>query len=77
MKLNMGSLTNLFFSFQSFIVRQSSQLGTMAVSVRQTEDPRVEHYLIEQEEEGKLRLESSDHHFENILSLVFHYATVK
>jgi hypothetical protein len=69
-------LINLIF--QSFIVRQSSQIGTMAVSVRQAEAPHVEHYLIQQNDQnGKLRLESSEHLFENILSLVYHYATVK
>jgi hypothetical protein len=47
----------------------------------------VEHYLIQQESTNKedtttdnptkLRLESSEHVFDNVLSLVYHYSTTK
>ena len=124
------------FSFQTFIVRKSSQPNTMAISVRLPsavsdkghiflqpegnmgvevskspyQNPRkcpnfVQHYLIEQyhpendsnkvpdailtnddaaiqkttskSPKTKMKLESSHNTFDNILSLVYHYLTVK
>ena len=68
-------------TFQAFIVRQSSQNNTLALSVRHSEsqEESIEHYLIQQSTEcpGKLNLESSDHLFDNVLSLVYHYSTTK
>jgi len=65
----------------AFIVRQSSQNNTLALSVRHSEsqEESIEHYLIQQSTEcpGKLNLESSDHLFDNVLSLVYHYSTTK
>ena len=61
----------------------------MALSVRQLEGhstASVQHYLVQQvtaastEKSGgghRMKLECSDHTFENILSLVYHYCTVK
>ncbi len=68
----------LIYFLQAFIVRQSKQQeNTMALSVRLKDDLGIEHYLILQQEHEptKLRLESSEHCFENVLSLVYHYAT--
>ena len=69
------------YLFQAFIVRQSSQNNTLALSVRHTEsqEESIEHYLIQQSTtcSGKLNLESSEHQFDNVLSLVYHYSTTK
>ena len=65
------------FFFQAFIIRQSSQSNTLALSV--SEQDIIEHYLIEPSKQSsdKLSLESSDHSFDNVLSLVYHYSTTK
>ena len=116
---------NLISSFQTFIVRKSSQTNTMALSVRLPKHLNcdnetsmlpsssevqegcqdfVQHYLIQQHHtdtsqnkvsnsnniinessEGKdkakpklkMKLESSHNSFDNILSLVYHYLTVR
>ena len=62
------------FFLKNFIVRQSSQPDTMAVSVRLPagKGPYIEHYLI-QANEGQLSLESSENMFESIPSLIAHY----
>lgn len=59
----------------NFLVRQSSQSDTMALSVRlpSGKGPYIEHYLI-QANKGKLSLETSDNRFDNIPSLIAHYA---
>ena len=76
----------IFFQceFQAFIVRQSSHNNTLALSVKSTEDKglpeeSIEHYLIQQSENlpTKLSLECSEHQFDNVLSLVYHYSTTK
>ena len=76
----------IFFQceFQAFIVRQSSHNNTLALSVKSTEDKglpeeSIEHYLIQQSENSptKLSLECSEHQFDNVLSLVYHYSTTK
>ncbi|XP_017783155.1 PREDICTED: protein sprint [Nicrophorus vespilloides] len=58
-----------------FVVRQSSQTDTMALSVRLPPDkgPYIEHYLI-QNSEGRLGLETSENRFEDIPALIAHYA---
>jgi len=65
----------LFLLAQNFVVRQSSQPDTMAISVRLPagKGPYVEHYLI-QAVDGQLSLESSDNRFSNIPSLIAHYS---
>ena len=70
-------LINILFLFQAFIIRQSSQSNTLALSV--SEQDIIEHYLIEPSKQcsDKLSLESSDHSFDNVLSLVYHYSTTK
>ncbi|XP_036339561.1 protein sprint isoform X2 [Rhagoletis pomonella] len=59
----------------NFIVRGSSQINTMAVSVRLPPDtgPYIEHYLI-QSNNGILSLESSRFTFDSIPALIAHYA---
>ncbi|KAK0090356.1 hypothetical protein PV325_001130 [Microctonus aethiopoides] len=59
----------------NFVVRQSSQSDTMALSVRLPagKGPYIEHYLI-QANKGKLSLETSDNRFDNIPSLIAHYS---
>ncbi|XP_067011563.2 protein sprint [Anabrus simplex] len=59
----------------NFVVRQSSQPDTMAISVRLPagKGPYIEHYLI-QASDGQLSLESSDNRFDNIPSLIAHYS---
>ncbi|XP_044581676.1 protein sprint isoform X2 [Cotesia glomerata] len=59
----------------NFVVRQSSQNDTMALSVRLPagKGPYIEHYLI-QANKGKLSLETSDNRFDNIPSLIAHYS---
>ncbi|GBP31776.1 Protein sprint [Eumeta japonica] len=59
----------------NFVVRQSSQPDTMAISVRLPADkgPYIEHYLI-QSTEGKIGLETSHNRFDNIPELIAHYA---
>ncbi|XP_067637546.1 protein sprint isoform X2 [Eurosta solidaginis] len=59
----------------NFIVRGSSQINTMAVSVRLPPDtgPYIEHYLI-QSNDGILSLESSRFTFDSIPALIAHYA---
>ncbi|XP_068907200.1 protein sprint isoform X5 [Tenebrio molitor] len=58
-----------------FVVRQSSQSDTMALSVRLPIDkgPYIEHYLI-QSTEGHLGLETSENRFGSIPELIAHYA---
>ncbi|XP_075233749.1 protein sprint-like isoform X3 [Lycorma delicatula] len=60
----------------NFVVRQSSQTCTMAISVRLPagKGPYIEHYLIEASPDGRLSLESSDNKFDSIPALVAHYA---
>uniref|UniRef100_A0A1B6C8N4 Protein sprint n=1 Tax=Clastoptera arizonana TaxID=38151 RepID=A0A1B6C8N4_9HEMI len=60
----------------NFVVRQSSQTCTMAISVRLPagKGPYIEHYLIQAAEDGQLSLESSDNKFESIPALIAHYA---
>ena len=67
----------IFFNFQAFIVRQSSQTNTLALTVSIEEI--IEHYLIQPSKQcgDKLSLESSEHSFDNVLSLVHHYSTTK
>jgi hypothetical protein len=67
--------TLLFLFAQNFVVRQSSQPDTMAISVRLPagKGPYIEHYLI-QAFDGQLSLESSDNRFSNIPSLIAHYS---
>lgn len=62
-------------SLQNFVVRQSSQSDTMALSVRLPagKGPYIEHYLI-QANKGKLSLETSENRFDNIPSLIAHYS---
>jgi hypothetical protein len=64
-----------FLLLQNFVVRQSSQPDTMAISVRLPagKGPYIEHYLI-QAVDGELSLESSDNRFSNIPSLIAHYS---
>nr|XP_012149596.1 PREDICTED: protein sprint isoform X4 [Megachile rotundata] len=59
----------------NFVVRQSSQSDTMALSVRLPpgKGPYIEHYLI-QANKGKLSLETSENRFDNIPSLIAHYS---
>ncbi|XP_023290235.1 protein sprint isoform X3 [Orussus abietinus] len=59
----------------NFVVRQSSQTDTMALSVRLPtgKGPYIEHYLI-QSNKGKLSLETSENRFDNIPSLIAHYS---
>ncbi|XP_043284567.1 protein sprint isoform X2 [Venturia canescens] len=59
----------------NFVVRQSSQSDTMALSVRlpSGKGPYIEHYLI-QANKGKLSLETSENRFDNIPSLIAHYS---
>lgn len=58
-----------------FVVRQSSQSKTMALSVRLPPDkgPYIEHYLIQSSDAG-LGLETSENRFEDIPALIAHYA---
>ncbi|XP_008191541.1 protein sprint isoform X3 [Tribolium castaneum] len=58
-----------------FVVRQSSQSDTMALSVRLPPDkgPYIEHYLI-QSSEGHLGLETSENRFGSMPELIAHYA---
>lgn len=65
----------IFVYFQNFVVRGSSQVNTMAVSVRLPPDtgPYIEHYLI-QSNDGLLSLESSRFKFDSIPALIAHYA---
>ncbi|KAL1138494.1 hypothetical protein AAG570_008557, partial [Ranatra chinensis] len=60
----------------NFVVRQSSQTSTMAISVRLPtgKGPYIEHYLIQAGSDGKLSLESSDNKFHSIPILIAHYA---
>ncbi|XP_014281699.1 protein sprint isoform X4 [Halyomorpha halys] len=60
----------------NFVVRQSSQTSTMAISVRLPagKGPYIEHYLIQAGPDGQLSLESSDNKFSSIPALVAHYA---
>ena len=58
-----------------FVVRQSSQPDTMALSVRLPPDkgPYIEHYLI-QSSGGHLGLETSENRFDNMPDLIAHYS---
>ncbi|RZC41803.1 sprint, partial [Asbolus verrucosus] len=58
-----------------FVVRQSSQPDTMALSVRLPleKGPYIEHYLI-QSSEGRLGLETSENRFDSMPELIAHYA---
>ncbi|KAL4711162.1 hypothetical protein ACJJTC_009533, partial [Scirpophaga incertulas] len=58
----------------NFVVRQSSQPDTMAISVRLPADkgPYIEHYLI-QASSGRIGLETSHNRFDNIPELIAHY----
>ncbi|VVC35873.1 Hypothetical protein CINCED_3A000453 [Cinara cedri] len=60
----------------NFVVRQSSQTGTMAISVRlpSGKGPYIEHYLIQATTDNRLALESSDNKFDSIPMLIAHYA---
>ncbi|XP_014208187.1 protein sprint [Copidosoma floridanum] len=60
----------------NFVVRQSSQSDTMALSVRLPagRGPYIEHYLI-QANKGRLSLETSENRFDNIPSLIAHYCS--
>ncbi|XP_065347669.1 protein sprint isoform X3 [Cloeon dipterum] len=60
----------------NFVVRQSSQADTMAISVRLPagKGPYIEHYLVQATSTGQLALESSENKFDDIPSLVAHYA---
>ncbi|KAK9512437.1 hypothetical protein O3M35_000871 [Rhynocoris fuscipes] len=60
----------------NFVVRQSSQTSTMAISVRLPagKGPYIEHYLIQAGPDGQLSLESSDNKFPSIPGLIAHYA---
>ncbi|XP_037873260.1 protein sprint isoform X5 [Bombyx mori] len=59
----------------NFVVRQSSQPDTMAISVRLPADkgPYIEHYLI-QASGGRISLETSHNRFDNIPELIAHYS---
>ncbi|XP_047028256.1 protein sprint isoform X5 [Helicoverpa zea] len=59
----------------NFVVRQSSQPDTMAISVRLPADkgPYIEHYLI-QAASGRIGLETSHNRFDNIPELIAHYS---
>ncbi|CAK1582869.1 unnamed protein product [Parnassius mnemosyne] len=59
----------------NFVVRQSSQPDTMAISVRLPADkgPYIEHYLI-QASDGRIGLETSHNRFDNIPELIAHYS---
>ncbi|CAH2090290.1 unnamed protein product [Euphydryas editha] len=59
----------------NFVVRQSSQPDTMAISVRLPADkgPYIEHYLI-QAASGRIGLETSHNCFDNIPELIAHYS---
>ncbi|XP_044730872.1 protein sprint isoform X2 [Chrysoperla carnea] len=59
----------------NFVVRQSSQPDTMALSVRLPTDkgPYIEHYLI-QSSNGRLGLETSENRFNDIPSLIAYYS---
>ncbi|XP_041981716.1 protein sprint isoform X2 [Aricia agestis] len=59
----------------NFVVRQSSQPETMAISVRLPADkgPYIEHYLI-QASDGRIGLETSHNRFDNIPELIAHYS---
>lgn len=63
------------FVMQSFVVRGSSQVNTMAVSVRLPPGtgPYIEHYLI-QSNQGVLSLETSKFKFDSIPALIAHYS---
>ncbi|CAD1475719.1 unnamed protein product [Heterotrigona itama] len=68
-------LCDFLWHLQNFVVRQSSQSDTMALSVRLPpgKGPYIEHYLI-QANKGKLSLETSENRFDNIPSLIAHYS---
>ncbi|KAK3926680.1 Protein sprint [Frankliniella fusca] len=59
----------------NFVVRQSSQAATMAISVRlpPLKGPYIEHYLVQANDNGQLSLESSDNRFDSIPQLIAHY----
>uniref|UniRef100_A0A0K8SCF5 Protein sprint n=1 Tax=Lygus hesperus TaxID=30085 RepID=A0A0K8SCF5_LYGHE len=59
----------------NFVVRQSSQSSTMAISVRLPagKGPYIEHYLIQAAQDGQLSLESSENKFSSIPGLIAHY----
>ncbi|XP_065205271.1 protein sprint isoform X2 [Planococcus citri] len=59
----------------NFVVRQSSQNSTMAISVRlpSGKGPYIEHYLIQGSEDGQIGLESSENKFPSIPLLIAHY----
>ncbi|XP_050668791.1 protein sprint isoform X5 [Leptidea sinapis] len=59
----------------NFVVRQSSQPDTMAISVRLPAEkgPYIEHYLI-QASGGQIGLETSHNRFDNIPELIAHYS---
>ena len=58
-----------------FIVRQSSKPNAMALSVCLpfTKGPHVEHYLIEDNGDGRLHLEGSENYFTCVIDLIVHY----
>lgn len=62
----------------NFVVRQSSQARTMALTMRLGPDQGVDcqHYLIIHNNNNKMALENSDLEFDNILSLIYHYFNV-
>lgn len=59
----------------NFVVRQSSQAATMAISVRlpASKGPYIEHYLVQADDAGRLGLESSENRFDSIPQLIAHY----
>lgn len=74
--LKIIEITGVCIVFQNFVVRQSSQTGTMAISVRlpSGKGPYIEHYLIQATADNRLALESSDNKFDSIPMLIAHYA---
>ena len=64
--------------FQNFVVRQSSQPRTMALTMVLLPEHGVssQHYLIVHNNNNKMQIENSDIEFDNILSLVYHYFNV-
>lgn len=60
--------------FQTFIIRNSSQPSTLALSVQFPEKnrPNVDHYLIQHSERG-FKVQGSLHYFTSIFHLLDHY----
>lgn len=73
----MNSRHSTLLSLQNFIVRQSSQQNTRALSVRLPPDkgPYIQHYLIEIHNDGTAySLEASENRFGTLPALIAYYS---